>query len=267
MDDSRLKIEDSSSTPSRHNGGFCAEREFSIFNFQSSIPPGGEGGYTLVIVVLTVAIMSIMMAVAVQTVEFQMRREREAELIFRGEQYVEAIRLFKIKYGRNPMQLKELWEANPKVMRQKWKDPMTDSEEWGLIFLGQEGRRIGPESAFPGTPVPTETVTHQGTKSLTGDQPFGGPGQGGEKIGPIVGVRSTVCEDSIKIYEGRSNYCEWQFVHRERGRGMGSTRAQGIPPGHQPPGGGGPGSGGPGGGGPGGSGGNPPPGYTPTVYK
>ncbi len=246
-----------------------------IFDFRFSIFDSGrgEGGYTLVIVVLTVAIMSIMMAVAVQTVEFQMRREREAELIFRGEQYVEAIRLFKIKYGRNPMQLKELWEANPKVMRQKWKDPMTDSEEWGLIFLGQEGRRIGPESAFPGTPVPTETVTHQGTKSLTGDQPFGGPGQGGEKIGPIVGVRSTVCEDSIKIYEGRSNYCEWQFVHRERGRGLGTTKPL-VPPGQQPPGnqqtkvsGSGSEGGGPGSGGPGGSGGNPPPGYTPTIYR
>ena len=49
------------------------------------------------IVVSTIAIMSIMMTVAVQTVEFQMRREREAELIFRGEQYVEAIRVFKGK--------------------------------------------------------------------------------------------------------------------------------------------------------------------------
>ena len=97
------------------------------------------------IVVLTVAIMSIMMTVAVQTVEFQMRREREAELIFRGEQYVEAIRLYKIKYGRHPMQLKELWEADPRVIRKKWKDPITDSEDWGLIFLGQEGRRIGVE--------------------------------------------------------------------------------------------------------------------------
>ncbi len=271
-----MKIEDSKSGPSHHGRGIVRGQEFSIFNFQFSISGGGEGGYTLVIVVLTIAIMSIMMTVAVQTVEFQMRREREAELIFRGEQYVEAIRVFKARYGRYPVRLEEMWEANPKVMRQKWKDPMTDSEKWGLLFLGQEGRRIGPQNAFPGTPVPTETVTHQGTGSQFDEQSaFGGPGLEGEKIGPIVGVHSTLCEDSVKIYEGRSNYCEWQFVFREKGRGLGTTRP--VLPGGQPPGteptkiGGGPGGpGGPGGGGsgdPGGPGGYPPPGYTPTVYQ
>ena len=131
--------------------------EFRVSNFE--LESGGrESGYTLVIIVLTIAIMSIFMAVAVQTVEFQMRREREAELIFRGQQYVEAIRLYKAKYGRHPMQLKEIWEAKPKVIRKPWKDPITDSEDWGLIFLGQEGRRIGPENAFPGTPIATETA-------------------------------------------------------------------------------------------------------------
>ncbi len=231
----------------------------------------GEGGYTLVIIVLTIAIMSIFMAVAVQTVEFQMRREREAELIFRGEQYVEAIRLYKAKYGRHPMRMKEIWEANPKVVRKQWLDPITDSEDWGLIFLGQEGRRVGPENAFPGTPGPTETVTFQGGQpGLGSESPFGTRDREGEMIGPIVGVHSKSCKESIKIYEGRNTYCEWQFVLRERGLGRGST--QPVPPGGLP--------------GPqptrpprgdddrgndddsgGGSGDPPPPGYTPTYYK
>jgi len=198
--------------------------ESAICNFECGIR-GREGGYTLVIIVLTVAIMSIFMAVAVQTVEFQMRREREAELIFRGEQYVEAIRLYKTKYGRHPMRMKEIWEANPKVIRKQWKDPITDSEDWGLIFLGQEGRRIGPENAFPGTPGPTETVTFQGAQpGLGSDSPFGTRNKEGEMIGPIVGVHSKSCAESIKIYEGRNTYCEWQFVLRERGLGRGSTQ-------------------------------------------
>lgn len=201
----------------------------AIRNSQSALG-GREGGYTLVIIVLTVAIMSIFMAVAVQTVEFQMRREREAELIFRGEQYVEAIRIYKTKYGRHPMRMKEIWEANPKVVRKQWKDPITDSEDWGLIFLGQEGRRIGPENAFPGTPGPTETVTFQGAQpGLGSDSPFGTRNTEGEMIGPIVGVHSKSCAESIKIYEGRNTYCEWQFVLRERGLGRGST--QPVPPG------------------------------------
>ncbi len=99
-----------------------------------------EAGFTLVMLVITIAIMSIMMGVAVQAVSFQMRREREAELIFRGQQYVEAIRIFKAKYGRNPMRMKEIWEADPKVIRKKWKDPITDSESWGIVLLGQENQ-------------------------------------------------------------------------------------------------------------------------------
>ena len=83
------------------------------------IPNSREAGYTLVIFVMVIAVMAIMIAVAVQTVSFQMQREREAELIFRGQQYVEGIRLYKQKYGRYPMRLKEIWEANPKVLRQK----------------------------------------------------------------------------------------------------------------------------------------------------
>ena len=232
---------------------------------------GREGGYTLVIIVLTIAIMSIFMAVAVQTVEFQMKREREAELIFRGEQYVEAIRLYKAKYGRHPMQLKEIWEANPKVIRKRWKDPITDSEDWGLIFLGQEGRRLGPENAFPGTPIPTQTVTYQDRSNpFGGESPFASKDREGQMIGPIVGVHSKSCDESIKIYEGRSTYCEWQFVLREKGLGRGSTKP--VPPGGptdkfptRPPrgdddrgddddSGGDPGD-------------PPPPGYTPTYYR
>ena len=240
--------------------------EFRMPNFESE---GGrrESGYTLVIIVLTIAIMSIFMAVAVQTVEFQMRREREAELIFRGQQYVEAIRLYKAKYGRHPMQLKEIWEAKPKVIRKPWKDPITDSEDWGLIFLGQEGRRIGPENAFPGTPIATETVTYRDRASPFGDEgSVATRNRDGEMVGPIVGVHSKSCEESIKIYEGRNTYCEWQFVLREKqGRGRGSTKP--VPPG------------GPGGPQPtrppradddrggGGSDDPPPPGYTPTYYR
>jgi type II secretory pathway pseudopilin PulG len=233
---------------------------------------GGEGGYTLVIVVLTVAIMSIMMTVAVQTVEFQMRREREAELIFRGQQYVEAIRLYKIKYGRHPMRLQEIWEADPRVIRKKWKDPITDSENWGLIFLGEEGRRIGPANAFPGTPLPTQTVTFEQLGGSREDSPFTTRDKEGQKIGPIVGVHSVSCDESIKIYEGRTTYCEWQFVFRQQGRGgQGSTNPVGTVP-TKPPDTGGPTKppdtgGGGGSGGPGGPGDYPPPGYTPTVYR
>jgi hypothetical protein len=151
---------------------------------------------------------------------------------------------------------------------------MTDSEDWGLIFLGQEGRRLGPENAFPGTPIATQTVTYQGRDSpFADDSPFVSKDREGQKIGPIVGVHSKSCDESIKIYEGRNTYCEWQFVLRERGLGRGSTKPvlPGGPGGSDPKfptkgpegddGGGDDDDSGDGPGEP------PPPGYTPTYYR
>jgi len=228
---------------------------------------GREAGYTLVMFVMVIAVMSIAMGVAVQTVAFQMQREREAELIFRGEQFIEAIRLYKIKYGRYPMQLKEIYEAKPRVIRKKWKDPITDSENWGIIFLGQEGGARGQQGrqlagpggpgAMPGggaRPIGTQTPFGDSRQDAgnSGDQGGAGggsatrPGQGGagtggfgqvgadRKMGPIVGVHSTSCEEAIKVYEGHTTYCEWRFIFREpqqRGAGRGRPgQRPGQPP-------------------------------------
>ena len=182
-----------------------------IQNSKFKIQNYSEGGFTLVVVVMVVAIMAIMMAVAVQTVSFQMQREREAELIFRGQQYVEGIRLYRQKYGRYPMRMKELWEADPRVLRQKWTDPITGSEEWGVVFLGQEGQQVGGPGGprAPGQPQPQSTPTRT---PVFGDRGLGGAG---EKVGPIIGVHSLSTDTSIKVYEGRTQYNEWKFIFQE----------------------------------------------------
>jgi type II secretory pathway pseudopilin PulG len=171
-------------------------------------PKSSDSGYTLVVFVMIIAVMAIMMAVAVEIVSFQAQREREAELIFRGQQYVEGIRIYKQKYGRNPMRMKELWEANPRVLRQKWKDPITDSEEWGLVFMGQEGRELTVPGGRGGRRRPTPTRTPVFEREREG-------GEGGEKVGPIIGVHSLSTDQSIKIYEGRTQYDEWKFVLKD----------------------------------------------------
>jgi hypothetical protein len=193
--------------------------------------------------------MSILMGASVEIVSFQMRREREAELIFRGGQYVEAIRLFRLRFGRYPMRLKEIWEANPKVIRKQFKDPITDSVDWGLIFVGEGqpigGRGSGGVGADPtGTPGFGDRRDSFGAGDdddgrrrfgfgrardrKEGDRPGGGIGgrSGGERVGPIIGVHSTSCDQSIKVYEGRTSYCEWRFMLKEQqgGARRGRTR-------------------------------------------
>jgi len=152
-------------------------------------------GFTMVAVVVAMAVMAIMMGVAVQTVTFQRQREKEEELIFRGNQYVEAIRLFRARQGRFPLTLKELAEAKPRVLRKLWADPITGQADWVPVFLGEEGAglgEIGIGIAVP-TPPPGERKS--------------------EARGPIVGVRSRSCQESIKVYEGRTRYCDWKFVY------------------------------------------------------
>lgn len=177
-------------------------------------PSSRESGFTMVALVIILMLMSIAMTAAVQLVSFTMQREKEAELIFRGEQYVEAIRLYRMRYGRYPMAMREMWEADPKVLRKKWKDPITGSESWAVVLLGQEGQPIGPGGAGFPTPTPGTQPTPTATPDI-GDS--GGGGEPGEQpVGPIVGVRSTSCEPSIKLYQGRTRYCDWKFVFRDQ---------------------------------------------------
>jgi hypothetical protein len=64
-------------------------------------------------------------------------------------------------------------------------------------------------------------------------------------MGPIVGVYSTDCSESIKVYEGRTRICDWKFIFREeRGaQARGGAQPQptvvpddGLPFGHRRPG-------------------------------
>jgi len=186
-------------------------------------PKSPDAGYTLVLFVMVIAVMAIMMGIAVQQVSFQMQREREAELIFRGEQYVEALRLYRAKYGRYPMRMKEMWEADPRVLRKKWTDPIPPFADWQVVHLGEGGPPLGGPGG-PGTsgPAPTPTRTPVFERERGGGSGLGG--DGGERIGPIVGVRSRSTETSIKIYKGKTSYNEWLFILEEQpaGGGQGS---------------------------------------------
>jgi type II secretory pathway pseudopilin PulG len=159
--------------------------------------------------VVIMAVMAIGLTVAVQSVTFQRQREKEEELIFRGRQAVEAIRLFRARNGRFPLTLMELVEADPRVLRKPWADPITGVADWVPVFLGQEGQVVagGPADPKEGTPAPDT-----------------------EARGPIIGVHSRSCQDSIKVYDGRTRYCDWQFVFDPQKQGAGGGGGGGGAP-------------------------------------
>jgi type II secretory pathway pseudopilin PulG len=168
------------------------------------------------------AVMAVFLTVAIESVSFQQRREKEQELIFRGNQAVEAIRLFRVRFGRYPVKLEELPNAKPRVLRKVWADPMTGKPDWQPVFLGEAGTTLQPTPNPSATPQPTPNAddTSQPTRPVTG-------GQG--TIGPIIGVKSSVCQDSIMVYLGNTNYCQWKFFF-DPTNPMGTTQAVVAPP-------------------------------------
>jgi len=60
--------------------------------------------------------------------------EKERELLFRGLQYAEAIRVFHNRFQRFPLRLEELITAQPRSIRRLWKDPMSDDGAWSVIL-------------------------------------------------------------------------------------------------------------------------------------
>lgn len=104
----------------------------------------GERGHLLVLLMVGLTVMLIMMTAAAQSVTFQMRREREKELIFRGEQYVKALDAFrKASGGAFPIgDLKVLAKKNIggiRFIRRMYKNPMDPNGEWQYLYLHPGG--------------------------------------------------------------------------------------------------------------------------------
>ena len=59
----------------------------------------GDRGYAMAALLIGLAVMSVLMSAVLPAWRHQAKREKEAELVFRGEQYVRAIRLWEMKMG------------------------------------------------------------------------------------------------------------------------------------------------------------------------
>ncbi|HEV8335266.1 MAG TPA: type II secretion system protein [Candidatus Polarisedimenticolia bacterium] len=121
-------------------------------------PPGrnsGESGHLLLIVMMGLTVMAIMLAAAVQQWSTVQRRENEKELIFRGNQYVKAIRLYQKEHGGAlPTSLESLAEPGPRglrYIRKLFRDPMSPPEgKWGILLADPSGKGyINPNAPPP----------------------------------------------------------------------------------------------------------------------
>jgi len=138
-----------------------------IKRFRTSKRNPNEGGYALLLVVFLTTLLLLATIVAAPSVRTERQREKEQEMIWRGKQYVRAIKLYYRKNGRFPTSLDDL--IKPKMgslrfLRQAYKDPMNKEDgSWRLIFVGPAGQLIGSMK-------PPQTLQTQGAAGAGGSQ-------------------------------------------------------------------------------------------------
>jgi type II secretory pathway pseudopilin PulG len=223
-----------------------------------------ERGYAMAALLVAMSLIAIALSVALPVYQTVARREREAELVFRGEQYARAIGMFQRKYGNAlPPTVDVL--VNEKFLRKKYNDPIT-RDDFRILGPGspelaealsttpqqaldaQRGGGPGARSGFGSrgsTARGTMPQSGQGSSaqppaagrrgfsvrsggpgsSATGGQSFLSPQSVAESGGGIIAVASKSTETSLRLYNGKSKYNEWIFM------AVSATTAAGAPAG------------------------------------
>jgi type II secretory pathway pseudopilin PulG len=223
-----------------------------------------QRGYILLTLLLFVALLSIGFLAAVQQLEFQIKRDREEELIHRGVQYSRAVRRYFKKFGRYPTRIEELEDTNNlRFLRKRYKDPVTGKDFKPLhltdvqmsftsaapgiaaaaIAAQQQGapgalnaNQIASADAGPGaansqqtppSPRPggqnTDAQADQGTSNDSqGTPPPPQPlsqqvgANGAPQVfggGAIIGVASISKDATIREFNKKNHYNQWQFIY------------------------------------------------------
>jgi type II secretory pathway pseudopilin PulG len=179
-----------------------------------------ERGYAMATFLVALVVMTIVMSAAMPVWKQMVQREKEEELVFRGEQIAHAIGMFQRRTANAyPPNIDVLVQQH--LLRKKYKDPITN-DDFQPIAQSQPQGAQGGRGAQPG-------------QTQGRGQPAGNAGSalpGGAPAGGIIGVTSKSTDTSIRLYKGRSHYNEWAFIY--------------TPP-ASAPGAGGPGAGAPGG--------------------
>ncbi len=176
---------------------------------------GGELGVIFIWVLVSLFVLAVLLMAAAQPASILMRREREKELIFRGQEYTEAIRRYMMEnHGTFPTHLKDLMKpGGPKrirYMRHLYPNPFAKDGKWGLlapgttiVTIGKDGQPVytpqggGPMSNSPGFTPPKKPPTKVSPPSSSSDSggfddsssagsPTGGGVSGVHKPGTVM---------------------------------------------------------------------------------
>ena len=190
-----------------------------------------------------ISVMGVVLSVVLPSWATLARRERETELVFRGQQYARAVTLFQRKFaGAYPPNLDVLLKQ--KFLRKQYKDPITN-EDFQLIPVGDARALQAGASVTPGGPAGSVPTQGRGGPPVAAQQPQPAGGRAGAPGAGIQGVVSSSSETSLRVFNGRTKYNEWVFIAAAASTAAGAeggVQAPGVPGGI--PGRGGPGRGG-----------------------
>ena len=185
----------------------------------------GNRGYAMAALLVGMSVMAVLMGALLPVWTHMATREKEEELIFRGNQYARAIGLFQRKFANTPPPTIDVL-VEQRFLRKKYKDPIT-KDDFQPIYANQSIVAGG----VSGVPGGAQQSGQRGTPAAPGGQPLqsGFNSTGATSAGGIIGVTSKSKDTSIKIFNGRQKYNEWAFVHVQTSQRVGQPGGGGPP--------------------------------------
>jgi type II secretory pathway pseudopilin PulG len=137
---------------------------------------------------LAIALMVILAGVIIPSITFDIKRDREEEMIHRGVQYTRAVRGYYRKFGRYPTKIEDLESANNlRFLRKRYKGPLSCKNgtcaDFKLLHFGEVQMTL---SAMGGGNIPGATPAGAAgglNGGLTGGGPLSQPSGFGSSTG------------------------------------------------------------------------------------
>ena len=158
----------------------------------------------MAVLLVAMSVMAVMMTVAMPVWKQMAQREKEQELIFRGQQYARAIGLFQRKYANTPPPTLDVL-VQEHFLRKKYKDPITNAD-----FV--------PIPAAAAAGVPARRCRAGGPRRLprasaAPARPTGGPGDHCRARAESSVSRAQARRSRFASTTARRSYNQWRFVY------------------------------------------------------
>jgi type II secretory pathway pseudopilin PulG len=184
-------------------------------------------GYILITLMLFMSLLAIAALAVLPDIAFQVKRDREEEMIHRGVAYSRGIRRYYKKFGRYPNRIEDLENTNNfRFIRKRYKDPVNHDRDFKILRMG-DPRLLGlMPGQIPGKVTTSSTGVSSGSSS-TGQSNVNSSGSSSSSSsndtssstqqvfggGPMLGVTSTSQDTTIREFCDKNHYKDWLFIY------------------------------------------------------